>query len=209
MGGLAQGKMQRVLVLGGSSATGMMAVQIAKAYGASHVAATCSPRNDALVKSLGADETVNYREENVFEVMKKAGKTFDVIYDTVGAGKSVWDGAASGVLAQGGQLVTITGDVQRTLDISDLLTRGYQIVTRKLFCLVNLGGGGYHQYTQPGGNRKELITLDALVKDGELKVIVDETYEFDLAQVKAAFKYLMAGHASGKVVVNIKPQGGD
>lgn len=87
----------------------------AKAYGASHIASTCSPRNDELVKSLGADETVNYRENDVFDVMRKAGKQFDIIYDTVGAGKAVWDGAASGVLAQGGQLVTITGDVQRTL----------------------------------------------------------------------------------------------
>jgi NADPH:quinone reductase-like Zn-dependent oxidoreductase len=135
MGGLRKGSNQRVLVLGGSSATGMMALQLAKAYGAAHIASTCSPRNDELVKSLGADETVNYREDDVFDVMRKAGKSFDIIYDTVGAGVSVWEGAAgtpigdhhtdtAGVLAPGGQLVTITGDIQRTLDITDLLTRG-------------------------------------------------------------------------------------
>mmetsp|Transcript_2127 Transcript_2127/g.5243 ORF Transcript_2127/g.5243 Transcript_2127/m.5243 type:complete len:392 (-) Transcript_2127:223-1398(-) len=203
MGGLKKDGQQRVLVLGGSSATGMMAVQLAKAYGAAHVTSTCSPRNDALVKSLGADETVNYRDQDVFDLMRKAGKTFDIIYDTVGAGISTWYGASSGVLARGGQLVTITGDVQRTLDLNDLLTRGYQIVTRKLFCLVKLGGGGYHQYTQPGGNHAELAILDSLIVKGKMKAVVDRTYGFELGQVKEAFNYLMAGHASGKVIINV------
>merc|ERR1712007_113021 len=149
------------------------------------------------------DETVNYRDQDVFDLMRKAGKTFDIIYDTVGAGISTWYGASSGVLARGGQLVTITGDVQRTLDLNDLLTRGYQIVTRKLFCLVKLGGGGYHQYTQPGGNHAELAILDSLIVKGKMKAVVDRTYGFELGQVKEAFNYLMAGHASGKVIINV------
>jgi NADPH:quinone reductase-like Zn-dependent oxidoreductase len=81
---------------------------------------------------------------------------------------------------------------------------GYQIVTRKLFCLFMLRGGGYHQYTQPGGNRVELMRLDELIQDKKMKAVVDKTYEFNLPEVKEAFKYLMAGHASGKVVVNVR-----
>jgi NADPH:quinone reductase-like Zn-dependent oxidoreductase len=84
MGGLRHHGKQRVLVLGGSSATGMMAIQLAKAYGASRIASTCSPRNVDLVKALGADETINYREENVFDIMRGRGEAFDIIYDTVG-----------------------------------------------------------------------------------------------------------------------------
>lgn len=204
IGGLRRGENQRVLVLGGSSATGMMALQISKAYGAASVVTTCSPRNEALVKSLGADETLNYREHDVFERMRAAERSFDIIYDTVGAGLSVWQGAASGVLAPGGQLVTITGDVQRTLDLQDLLTRGYQIVTRKLYCLLALGGAGYHQYTQPGGNSAELAVLDKLVEEGALKAVVDRSYEFSLEQILSAFAYLQAGHASGKLVVDVR-----
>eukprot|EP00930_Biecheleria_cincta_P046526 TRINITY_DN32092_c0_g1_i1.p1 TRINITY_DN32092_c0_g1~~TRINITY_DN32092_c0_g1_i1.p1 ORF type:complete len:379 (-),score=61.85 TRINITY_DN32092_c0_g1_i1:359-1495(-) len=202
MGGLRQDANQSVLVLGGSTATGMMALQLARAYGAAHVVSTCSPRNDALVRSLGADDTINYREQDVFDEMLNHSKTFDIVYDTVG-GISTWQGASSGVLAAGGQFVTITGDIQRTLDIADLLSRGYQIVTRKLYCLLSLGGGGYHQYTQPGGNRQELMILDTLVKNRKLKSIVEKTYSFNLDQVKEAFEYLMAGHASGKVVIQI------
>ena len=175
IGGLQTHGKQRVLILGGSSATGMMAIQLAKAYGAAHIASTCSPRNYDLVKSLGADETIDYREENVFDVMRGRGETFDIIYDTVGdgrwiaywrlvdisvlpfvpslrpsslfltvtsslpqgAGASVWEGAADGVLAARGQLVTITGDVQRTLDLTDLLTRGNEFDS--LLASVSLG----------------------------------------------------------------------
>ena len=71
-----------VLILGGSSATGMMAVQLAKAYAAADVVATCSPRNEALVKSLGANQTLDYRTIDVFEAVKSAGKQFDIIYGT-------------------------------------------------------------------------------------------------------------------------------
>jgi len=204
LGGLEHSRGQRVLVLGGSSATGMIALQLAKAYGASYIVATCSPRNEELVRSLGADETVNYREQEVFETMREANKSFDIIYDTVAAGKSVWDGAASGVLASGGRLITITGDVQRALDVPDLLTRGYQIVSRNLFCLWHNGGGGYHQYTQPGGKRDELMVLDSLVENGKLRAVVDKVYGFELGDVKEAFAYLMTGRASGKVIINVK-----
>ena len=165
---------------------------------------TCSPRNDILVKSLGADEVVNYHDKNVFDEMLKNQRTFDIIYDTVGAGKSAWEGAASGVLAQGGRMITITGDVQRTLDISELVIRGYQIASRNVFGLVKLGGASYHQYTQPGGNSQDLAVLDNLFMDGKLKVIVDRSYNFDLFEVKQAFSYLMTGHACGKIIINIK-----
>jgi len=204
VGGLRRGSHQKVLVLGGSSATGMMALQISKAYGAASVVTTCSPHNEALVKSLGADKALNYRDQDIFERMRATGTSFDIIYDTVGAGLSVWEGAASGVLAPGGQFVTITGDVQRTLDLQDLLTRGYQIVTRKLYCLLALGGAGYHQYTQPGGNAAELAVLDRLVEEGALKAVVDRSYEFSLEQIQSAFAYLQAGHARGKVVVRVR-----
>jgi len=201
VGGLRKGT--RVLVLGGSSATGMMALQFAKAYGAAYVVSTCSPRNSELVKTLGANTTVNYLEEDVWKLMRDAGQSFDIVYDTVGAGSSTWEGAST-VLASGGQFVTIIGDVQKPLDFVDLLTRGYQILTRKLYCLVLLRGAGYHQYTQPGGKSADLAVIDGLVKKGELRAIVDKHFQFTLADVRAAFKYLMDGHARGKVVIMIK-----
>ena len=48
------------------------------------------------------------------------------------------------------------------------------------------------------------MQLDQLVQDKKMRVVVDKTYEFSLPEVKEAFKYLMAGHASGKVVITIR-----
>eukprot|EP00750_Incisomonas_marina_P013059 INCI17215.1.p2 GENE.INCI17215.1~~INCI17215.1.p2 ORF type:complete len:390 (-),score=68.52 INCI17215.1:1721-2890(-) len=197
----------RVLVLGGGSATGMAAIQVAKAEGASRIVTTCSPRNEALVKQFGADSYVNYRESDVWEVMKSTDEQFDVIYDTIGgshdaksgAPDAVWEGASGGVLARGGNLVTITGDDQGPLTVSQLVVRGYQIVTRNLFAFFQMGGAGYHMYTQFGGNTQDLEALDA----AGVTLPLDEagTYEFTLDGVKRAFDRQMTGRARGKVVV--------
>eukprot|EP00658_Telonema_sp_P-2_P027650 TRINITY_DN21321_c0_g1_i5.p1 TRINITY_DN21321_c0_g1~~TRINITY_DN21321_c0_g1_i5.p1 ORF type:complete len:254 (-),score=43.23 TRINITY_DN21321_c0_g1_i5:217-978(-) len=199
--GVSAGK--RVLVLGGSSATGMMGLQIARAYGASRIVTTCSPRNAELVARLGATKVIDYRRDDVWRVIKESGERFDVIYDTVGAGRSTWEGASSGGLAEGGQLVTITGDVQREMDLTELFTRGYHIVSRKLWCWLWLGGAGYHMYTQPSGSHADLLELDRLVAHGQLEVVLDQQFNFEIEQVKSAFDYLMTGHASGKVVISM------
>ena len=58
----------------------------------------------------------------------------------------MWEGASAQALAPGGQLVTITGDTQGAFGIMELLTRGYQLVSRKLYCWFAIGGGAsYHQ----------------------------------------------------------------
>lgn len=80
-------------------------MQLAKALGAT-VTATCSPRNAALVRALGADAIVNYREEDWGQLL--AGHDFDVVYDCVG-GRKHWDDAQK-ILKPGGTFVTIVGD---------------------------------------------------------------------------------------------------
>ena len=154
LGRIAAGS--RVLILGGTSSTGLVAIQLAKAFGAVVIATTCSAGSAALVRKLGATEVVDYREEDVFAVMGAKKQRFDIIYDTVMVGKRGWEGAAAGALAEGGQYVTITGDAQVPLDIGDLLTRGYQIVSRNWFGFFSLGRARYHQYTQLGGESENL-----------------------------------------------------
>jgi len=182
-----------------------MAIQIAKAYQASTIVTTASPRNMDLVTKLGATQVINYREENVFAVLKKENQKFDVIYDTISGGAAVWEGATSdgGILAPGCQFVTITGDSQGPLDMFELLTRGYQIATRNWQSITSFEGARYHQYTQPGGSTSGMAEIDRLVKAGHLKGVVDKTYPFEIRAVKDAFSYLMQGHAQGKVVVEL------
>jgi NADPH:quinone reductase-like Zn-dependent oxidoreductase len=70
---------QRILITGASGGVGSMAVQLAKAKGA-FVIATASAKNEDFVRSLGADEFVDYTREKFEEVAKEV----DVVYDTVG-----------------------------------------------------------------------------------------------------------------------------
>ena len=95
---------QKVAVLGGSGGVGSLAVQIAKALGAAHVYATGSAVD--LIKGLGADTVINYKEQDVVAAM--TGLELDIVFDTVG-GYDNWV-AGQAALKTGGIYLTIVGD---------------------------------------------------------------------------------------------------
>lgn len=135
----------RVLVLGGASATGSAALQVARMFKAGFVATTCSPRSEEYVKSLGADMTVNYREENVWTVMQEKALQFDVIFDTIDdavPGDTYRGAVPGGVLANGGHLVTITGDQQGHFSLGEVMKRGWQLTARNFECKTKHKGAG-------------------------------------------------------------------
>merc|ERR1719491_1502320 len=104
-----QGKLQRgqkVAILGGSGGVGSLAVQMAKALGAEHVYATGSAVE--LIRQLGADTVINYREvASVEEEMK--GLDLDLVFDTVGGDES-WKAAQASLKSSGGKFVCLFGD---------------------------------------------------------------------------------------------------
>ena len=101
LGKLTQG--QRVLIHAGAGGVGVMAIQIAKAFGA-YVAATASARNQNLLRELGADLSIDYAREQIDAIRPK----FDVVLD--GVGNSVWPSSLR-VLRFGGRLVALTMDI--------------------------------------------------------------------------------------------------
>jgi len=101
-GGFEKG--QSVCILGGSGGVGSLAIQMAKAMGASHVYATGSSVD--MIKGLGADTVINYKEKSVVDELK--GKNLDIVFDCVG-GYEGWEAAKVG-LKKGGTFVTIVGD---------------------------------------------------------------------------------------------------
>ncbi len=92
---------ERVLVYGASGSVGTFAVQLARHLGA-HVTAVCSAANVALVRSLGADEVIDYTSED----FTQRGRVFDVVFDAVGKCAA---SRARRVLRHGGRRVSVTG----------------------------------------------------------------------------------------------------
>ncbi|TMW58440.1 hypothetical protein Poli38472_009999 [Pythium oligandrum] len=174
-GKLKQG--DRVLILGGSGGTGTFAIQIAKALGASFVATTTSARNAELVKSLGADQVIDYSKEQYGE--KLAPRSIDLIFDCSVDALS-WNEEAQRVLKPDtGIFVTI--DPFAKLNASSTGTKSHQIMT--------------------DSNTEDLDKLRALIEEGKVKTQIDST--FKLEELPEAIKKQKDGHARGKIIITV------
>jgi len=175
---------QNVLVYGASGSVGVFAVQLAKHFRA-RVTGVCSTANLDLVKSLGADEVVDYTRED----FSRDGQVYDMVFDTVGkAGyarslRSLKRGGSLVAIALSGGLLSIPGDVIRQMWIS--VTGAAKVV------------GGV---TRPAPG--DLSFLKGLIEAGTLRTVIDKRYSLD--RIADAFRYAETGHKKGHVVINIE-----
>ncbi|MEU3910192.1 NAD(P)-dependent alcohol dehydrogenase [Streptomyces sp. NPDC029721] len=176
---------QHVLVNGASGGVGTFAVQIAKALGA-EVTGVCSTRNVDLVRSLGADHVVDYRQED----FTRTGLRYDLVLDLVG-NRTLAD--LRRALTPGGAVVLSGGGVSEGGSLfgpMGLIIRG-KLMSR-------LGRGRIHVLTaKPSADN--LAALRELVERGALAPAVDRTYP--LSEGAEAVRYLEMEHASAKVVI--------
>ena len=176
---------QKVLIIGAGGAVGTFAVQIAKAFGA-HVTGVCSTTKVDLVRSIGADEVIDYTRDDFAE----SGQRYDAILDTAGA-RSVSHlrraltpkGALVIVGAEGGG--RWFGGFGRNLRAQMLSP----FVSQKLGTFV------------AKQNSENLIALKELIEAGKVMPVIDRTYP--LSDVPEAMRYVEAGHARGKVVITV------
>ncbi|MCE9599571.1 MAG: NADP-dependent oxidoreductase [Spirochaetia bacterium] len=185
---------QRVLIHAGSGGVGTIAIQLAKNAKA-FVITTCGPSGIDLVKRLGADQIVDYREEKFEEVLKDV----DVVFDMMG-GETLKK--SFGVLKPGGVLVTINGIP--TPDVAERYGKG--IILKTIFKLANIGNhsrakkaGGRFEYLLMEANGAQLEEIARLVDAGIVSPIVDRVYPIE--KVEEAFAYQMSGRAKGKVIL--------
>jgi NADPH:quinone reductase-like Zn-dependent oxidoreductase len=177
---------QRLLVNGASGGVGTFAVQIGKALGA-HVTAVCSTRNVELVRSLGADDVVDYTVEDV-----SARQRFDVILDLVGNRRLR---ELRRVLTERGTLVLSGGGV---------FDGGSLVGPMALIIGGGLVGRVVRQRIQPFNattTTERLTALARLAESGQVRPAIDRTYA--LTEVPAAVRYLESEHARAKVVVTV------
>jgi NADPH:quinone reductase-like Zn-dependent oxidoreductase len=163
---------QRLLITAASGGVGSLAVQIAKAKGA-FVIGMASGRNEAFVRDLGADEFVDYTNQNFEEVVKDV----DVVFDTVGG--DTFERAFQ-TLKPGGFLVTA---VQFP---SAETAQEFGINADRVYC-------------KP--NAEQLAAIGKLVDEGKLKAHVSTV--LPLAEVKKAHQLSESGRTRGKIVLQI------
>jgi NADPH:quinone reductase-like Zn-dependent oxidoreductase len=172
---------QKVLINGAAGGVGTFAVQIAKALGA-EVTAVCSARNLEQAHSLGADHVIDYTKEN----FTQSGLRYDLIF------------AANGYhpLAAYKQALT---------------PRGIYVMAggkaRQIFEAMLLGSWMSEKVGRTMGNvsaqidKKDMLTLIGLLEAGKVVPVIDKRYP--LNEVAEALRYLGAGHARGKLVIQV------
>jgi len=189
-------KGQKVLILGGSGGTGVLAIQLAKHVFEATVYATCSAANTELVKSLGCDEVIDYTKDKWWELLK--GKDIDIIYDGVGGGES-WQHGKSGVLGKHGWYLTLTGDHPEQKFSAGTLTKiAGEVMGRKFAS--NFGGANY-QLVLSAPNGAQCRQVAEWIDAGKIKPVIEKT--FPLANALQALQHLQTGRTKGKLAMVI------
>src|SRR5213595_606483 len=180
---------QKVLVNGASGGVGTFAVQIAKSFGA-NVTGVCSTRNVDLVKSLGADQVIDYTKED----FTKAAERYDVMLDNVG-NHSLSE--CKGVLTPAGKYVLIGGGGAGDQGFLGGLGKALWAMVFSKFVNQHMG------MMMADANGKDLTIRADMMESGKLKPVIDRTYK-SLAEIPDAIRYLEEGHARGKVVTTVE-----
>ena len=198
----------RVLVLGGSGGVGSMAVQLAKVDGAALVVATST--QGELVRALGADRVIDYRECDWSADPAYQAERFDVVIDCVGGGRHYT--LARRVLKsrwRGGRFVAVAGDNPKPVatTVCQLLGMVLGMLRRPVvtfFC------PWLPRYTMPvtTASARAMQTILDLLVAGRVRVPLEPAGPFDFtrAGVVDALQRLGSGHAHGKIVVRIAEQ---
>jgi NADPH:quinone reductase-like Zn-dependent oxidoreductase len=173
---------QKVLINGASGSIGSAAVQIAKVFGA-EVTGVCSTANLELVKSLGADNVIDYTNED----FTKNGQTYDVILDV--EGKRSFSQCKNSIKKRGFYLTTYPR-------LSVLLQMFWTTMFNSK--KVKFSATGLLPVYERLSFLKELIKL---FKEGKLKTIIDRSYS--LEQIVEAHQYVEKGHNKGNVVITM------
>jgi NADPH:quinone reductase-like Zn-dependent oxidoreductase len=182
-----QGKVQsgqRVVINGASGGVGTFAVQIAKSFG-TDVTGVCSTRNVDMVRSIGADQVIDYTKEDFTQDRHR----YDVVLDLVG-NRSLSDCRRS-LTPQGTYVLVGVSDIGRWLglarQIKVLLSSPFVRQQMRIFITRH--------------TREDLVVLKELVEAGEVRPVIDR--RFQLSEIPEALRYQGEGHSQGKIVIAV------
>jgi len=174
---------QKVLINGAGGGTGIFAVQIAKSFGAEVTGVDSAEKLD-MVRSIGADHVIDYKQED----FTKNGQHYDYILDVI-MHRSIFDYKRA--LSQGGICVIVGGSLGRILKTM-LLAPLLSMFGSKKVCIV-----GWKI------NKKEdLVFIEELIEAGKVVPVIDKRYP--LSEVAEALRYLEEEPFLGKVVITME-----
>jgi len=173
-------KGQKILVYGASGSIGTAGVQLARCFDA-HVTAVCNTKNLELVRSLGADEVIDYLQED----FTKTGETYDVVFDAVG---KLSFRRCRGSLKRNG--IYGSTDGLQNLVLALLMSRiGHRRVVMPI----------------PRYTKKDVLFLKELIEAGKYRAVIDRTYP--LEDVVEATRYVETRQKTGNVVLTVSRNG--
>lgn len=169
---------QKVLINGASGGVGTLAVPIAKTLGA-QVTGVCSSRNVELVRSIGADEVIDYTAED----FTKNGEHYDLVFDAVG--KRSFSDCRHSLTPEGIYITTAFSPSQAVKGKWVSMTGSQKMIPMP-----------------PVEPKPEIAALfSELLETGKLKPIIDGCYP--LSETPVAFQYYEKGHTRGRVVIDV------
>jgi NADPH:quinone reductase-like Zn-dependent oxidoreductase len=188
---------QKVFIPAGSGGIGTFAIQLAKYLGAK-VATTTSAGNADLVRSLGADEVIDYKKQKFEEVLRD----YDAVLATVG-GETLEKSFQ--ILKPQGLVISLVGPPDaafgRIRGMNFLMVFVLGLLSRKMNRLAKKRGAEYSfLFAHPDST--QLAEIGGVLKSGSIRPVIDKIFPFD--QAKEALVYLEKGRAKGKVVVQMK-----
>jgi NADPH:quinone reductase-like Zn-dependent oxidoreductase len=188
---------QKVFIPAGSGGVGTFAIQLAKHLGAK-VGTTTSTGNVELVRRLGADEVVDYKQQE-FETVLRG---YDAVLGTV-RGDVVEK--AIGILKARGTIVSLVGPLDaafaRARRLNFVLTFVFALMSRRIMRLAKKRDVAYSfLFARPDGD--QLAQIGKLFETQRILPVIDKVFPFE--QAKEALDYLALGRAKGKVVVKMR-----
>ncbi|MGH0429462.1 NADP-dependent oxidoreductase [Bacillus hominis] len=188
---------QKILIHAGSGGVGTFAIQLAKIMGAT-VTTTASEAGANLVKSLGADEIINYKTEKFEDILTN----YDAVFDTIG-GTTLEK--SFNIIKSGGNIVSVSGMPNarfgKEFGSGFFKTLLFSFASKKLTALEKKHNAQYSfLFMKPSGDQLRIIAN--YIEAGKIKPIIDRVFPFEDAQ--KAMEYSESGRAKGKIIVKIK-----
>jgi NADPH:quinone reductase-like Zn-dependent oxidoreductase len=171
---------QRIVIYGASGSLGTAAVQLGKHLGA-HVTAVCNTDNVELVRSLGADEVVDYLQED----FTKNGQTYDAIIDAVGKYAFHW-----------GRRSLKPGGVYVETDLGP-----YKLETIAMTIVSRWAGKKRLKFAGGRKTKQDVLFMKELIEAGKYRAVIDRRYPME--QVVEAHRYVETWQKTGNVVLTV------